>query len=284
MTTTGITTPSRLTRLPTIARAAGTAGASMVRRRNFVPGGVVLAYHDILADDVAPFEYAVSVRRFRQQLDVVDRMRLAVISLREMSQRFLDGQELTGRVAIVFDDALVGVHHLALPELAGRGWTATVLPVVDQMGRDPAWWPGSQRTMTWPELTEAIRNGVDIAAHGTTHSCLPCLRDQPLAEELGRARGKLTEVLGTEVDQFAYPYGHHDARVRDAVTAASYTTAYTFLNGRVMLGADSLLLPRLTMHQRLTAPLLAHQLSRLASDWPNFALDAFHPHPASDLR
>ncbi len=278
-----MSTSSRLTRLPALARAAERAAVATVRRHNSVPGGVVLAYHDILSDEASPFEYAVSLRRFRHQLDVVNRMRLAVISLREMSQRLVDGQDLTGRVAIVFDDALVGVHHLALPELADRGWPATLLPVVDQMGRDPAWWPGSQRTMTWLELTEAVHNGVDLAAHGTTHACLPCLGDQALAEELGRSRGELTQVLGREVDQFAYPYGHHDPRVRDAVKAASYTTAYTFINGRVMLGADAWLVPRLTMHQRLTAPLLAHQLSRLAADWPDPTRDVVHPHTAVEL-
>lgn len=277
-------TPTRgASRLPALARAAAAAAIFTARRRNTVPGGIVLAYHDILADDAAPFSYAVSISRFRQQLAVVARMRLAVISLREMSERLLNGEELTGRVAVVFDDALVGVHHLAVPELAARGWPSTVLPVVDQMGRDPAWWPGSQRTMTWPELAEAVRNGVDIAAHGTTHACLPCLADGPLAEELVRSRGRLTEVLGTEVNQFAYPYGHHDGRVRDAVRAASYTTGYTFLNGRVMLGGDSLLLPRLTMHQQLTAPKLAHQLSRLASDWPDTELPAVHQHVDADL-
>lgn len=36
----------------------------MIRERSTVAGAVVLAYHDVLADDAPPFEYAVSIRRF----------------------------------------------------------------------------------------------------------------------------------------------------------------------------------------------------------------------------
>lgn len=269
--------PDKFTRLPALARAAGTAGVAMIRRRNTVAGAVVLAYHDVLADDAPPFQYAVSIRRFRQQLDVVARMGLSVVSMREISERLLNGQDLTGRVAIVFDDAVVGVHHLALPELADRGWSATLLPVVDRMGCDPPWWPGSQRTLTWPELVEVVRNGIGLTAHGTTHACLACLDDRALAQELTGSRGILTELLGVDVSELAYPYGHHDARVRDAVHAAGYTTAYTFLNGRVQTGAQQLLLPRLTMHQGLTPPLFAHHLSRIGSDWPAIERPVWHP-------
>lgn len=268
----------RLSKLPTHGRAAGRATLAVLSRSSTSRGAAVLAYHDVLSDDAPHFEYAVSLGRFRQHLDVVSRLGLSVVSLQEISQRLLDGTDLTGLVAIVFDDALVGVHHLALPELAARGWRATLLPVVDQMGTDPPWWPGSQRTMTWPELIEAVHNGIDLAAHGTSHACLPCLADQPLTAELHASRGRLTDLLGVEVDQLAYPYGHHDERVRDAVRSAGYTTAYTFLNGRVSSGVPPLRLPRLTMHQRLSAPRLAHQLSRVATDWPRTDQPVVHPH------
>jgi len=268
----------RLRQLPARARAADTAALALLRHRSTVRGAVVLAYHDVLADDAAPFEYAVSLRRFRQQLDVVARMGLAVVTLDEISQRLLEGRDLTGRLAIVFDDALVGVHHRALPELAARGWPATLLPVVDRLGSDPPWWPGSQRTMTEPELVEAVRNGVRLAAHGTTHACLPCLSDRDLTAELGRSRGWLTELLGQDVAELAYPFGHHDARVRERARAAGYTTGYTFLNGRVVRGANPWRLPRLTMHQRLTAPLVAHHLARTADAWPHVEQPVVHPH------
>jgi len=142
----------------------------------------VLAYHDVVvADDVPSFSYAVSRSRLRQQLDVVARLGLTVVTLPELSYRRRTGQPLDGLVSIVFDDALVGVHHLGLGELAARGWPAT-LPVVERLGAEPAWWPGSQRTMTRAELVESVTAGMALVAHGSTHACpacLPCLPALP---------------------------------------------------------------------------------------------------------
>lgn len=117
----------------------------------------------------------MSRSRLRQQLDVVARLGLTVVTLPELSYRHRTGQPLDGLVSIVFDDALVGVHHLGLGELAARGWPATLLPVVQRLGAEPAWWPGSQRTMTRAELVESVAAGVTLTGHGSTHACLPCL-------------------------------------------------------------------------------------------------------------
>ena len=265
-------------RLARQVRPGLSAVAAAARRRSQVPGAVVLAYHDVLAAGGPLQQYAVSVRRLRQQLDVVSRLGLQPVTLRELSARLLARQDVSGLVAVVFDDALVGVHHLALPELAERGWPSTLHPVVDRLGAEPPWWPGSQRTMTWAELAEAAGAGVDLGGHGTTHACLPCLSDGPLGEELRRPRERLAELTGRAVDELAYPFGHHDARVRDAVREAGYRTAYTFLNGRVVPDLDAWRLPRITMHDGIGPLRLAHQLSRRAADWPRSDLDEVHEH------
>ncbi len=76
--------------------AAANAGLSAARRRSTIPGGVVFAYHDVLPTGAAPFEYAVSIDRLRQQLDLIERFGLTVIPMAEMSRRMIDGGDLTG--------------------------------------------------------------------------------------------------------------------------------------------------------------------------------------------
>ncbi len=132
--------------------------------------------------------------------------------------------------------------------------------------------------MTWDELEESVARGLDLSAHGTSHACLPCLTDAGLDRELRVPRERLEQAVGRAVDELAYPFGHHDARVRDAARAAGYTTAYSFLNGRVTGDADPWQLPRLTMHQGLTPARLVHQLSRRVQDWPPTQHPAVHPH------
>lgn len=260
------------------ASALVTAAVDTLRGRSRVPGAVVLAYHDVLTDDAPPFPYAVSLSRFRQHLGVVERLGLRVVSLQALADACRAGRDVTGQVAIVFDDALVGVHHLALPELAARGWPATLHPVVDRAGLEPPWWPGSQRTMTWRELQEAASGGVALAAHGTTHACLPCLPPTRLRGELHDAKARLDDLTGGPVLALAYPFGHHTPQVRAEAQEAGYTTGWTFLNGRVLSDVDAWRLPRLTMHQGLTAARLAWQLSRRAADWPDSSAPVVHPH------
>lgn len=270
------------TRAAGLARQAHAGLAAIraaARRRSSVPGAVVLAYHDVLPDGAPLQQYAVSLRRLRQHLAVVARLGLEVVPLRELSGRLVAGQDVSGCAAVVFDDALVGVHRLAVPELAARGWPSTLHPVVDRLGVEPTWWPGSQRTMSWEELAEAAAAGVDLGGHGTTHACLPCLGDRPLAEELRVPRERLEDLVGRPVDELAYPFGHHDPRVRDAVREAGYRTAYTFLNGRVVPDLDAWRLPRITMHEGIGPLRLAHQLSRRSSDWPRSDHDEAHEHP-----
>lgn len=270
-----------LVRVGRQARAGVSAVGAALVRRPVVPGAVVLAYHDVLPDGEPLMTYAVSVRRLRQHLAVVARLGLRVVPLRELAGALAAGEDVTGQVAVVFDDALLGVHRLAMPALAERGWPATLHPVVDRMGVDPPWWPGSQRTMTWDELAEAVQLGLELGGHGTTHACLPCLDDRELATELRAPRERLAEVGGRPVDELAYPFGHYDPRVRDAAREAGYRTAYTFLNGRVTPDADRWRLPRFTMHQGIDPFRLAHQLSRRARDWPANDPERVHPHDQS---
>lgn len=271
--------PPKVAALRAQLRAGAVAAADLVRPREHPAAAVVLAYHDIIDDDAAPFSYAVSLSRFRQHLTVLARLRLTVVPLGDLSRRRITGQPLHGLVSIVFDDALIGVHHLALPELADRGWAATLLPVLDRLGMDPPWWPGSQRTMTRAELAETAAAGVTLAGHGSTHACLVCLTAPALRNELVSARAGLTELGGRPVTELAYPFGHHDPRVRDAAQQAGYTTGYSFLNGRVGPASPLLWLPRLTMHQGVGPARLRHQLARRGSDWPEAHRSPVHgPH------
>jgi peptidoglycan/xylan/chitin deacetylase (PgdA/CDA1 family) len=268
---------SALAAVPRRARPVAAAAWSALTGRPAAPGAVVLAYHDVLPDDAAGFDYAVPLRRFRAHLEVVARCGLRVVSVSELAGRLASGLDVGGHVALAFDDALVGVHHHALPALAERGWPATLHPVVDRLGVDPPWWPGSRRTMTRSELAEALGNGVEVAAHGATHACLPCATDGQLTEELRRARDVLGDLAGRPPAVLAYPYGHHDRRVRGAARQEGFTTGWTFLNGRVGPGSDHWRLPRLTMHAGVGRARLAHQLARLADQWPDSSAAQVHP-------
>jgi peptidoglycan/xylan/chitin deacetylase (PgdA/CDA1 family) len=62
---------------------------------------------------------------------------------------------------------------------------------------------------------------VEVGAHSATHCDLRRCSDEELQHEVSGARGQLLARFG-QVDAFSYPFGRHDARVREAVGRAGY--------------------------------------------------------------
>ena len=262
-------------------RLSGPLGAAgrLATRRSPLGGGVVLAYHDVVAGSAVDGPWSVTAAQLRTHLDVVRRLGFRFAPLSELTGRALRGESVDGLAAVVFDDALAGVARHALPILHELEVPSTLMTVSTAWGAPPAWWPGSAPTMTRAELVEAVAHGVDLAAHTRTHQSLAALADRgpsaagELRDEVAGCRDQLENITGSPVDLFAYPFGHHTPAVREAVEEAGYTAAFTFLNGRVEPGLDALRLPRLTMGAHQSGPRLAYHLARAADSWPDHQLD-----------
>ena len=82
-------------------------------------------------------------------------------------------------------------------------------------------------TLTWEDLRLLAGTGViEIGSHTASHAHLTQLSDGELSRELGESKSAIEENLGRPCTTLAYPYGEHDARVRDATRAAGYTAAF----------------------------------------------------------
>jgi peptidoglycan/xylan/chitin deacetylase (PgdA/CDA1 family) len=239
-----------------------------------VRGAVILTYHDIGEDDASPVPYYLSPARLRAQLAQVQGIGTRFVGLGELVDALLAGDPLEGIAAVTFDDGLVGVHDHALPILAELGVPATVFVVSDRPGADdPPWYPGADRTMTGEELVEVAEAGVRLESHTRTHADLPTLDTPRLRDELAGSRAALEDVTGRPVRFLAYPFGHHDRRVRDVAEECGYEAAFTFLNGRVTRGLDRYRLPRLNMWSGQGRLRLAYHLARPSWSWGDHQLD-----------
>lgn len=254
------------------ARLGNLLGAvgQLVGHRRVPPAAVVLAYHDVLASgEPAPNPYTVAADALRSQLRLVRWLGFRLVELKVLTDRLLRGEDPAGLAAVCFDDALVGVYRHALPVLLAERVPATLLPVTTALGVAPTWWPSSARTMNRTELDEAVGAGLGIAAHTRTHRSLPDLDDASLAEELAGARAELADIAAAPVHVLAYPFGHHDGRVRAAARAAGYQAGFTFLNGTLTGAEDVFRLPRLTMGHRSGALRFGYHLTRPPASWPD---------------
>lgn len=229
---------------------------------------VVLAYHDIIADEDLPYEYAVRVSTFRHQLQLAQRWGYEFVHFSELNERLLRGESVAGLMAITFDDALVGVYRHALPVLVELGLPWTLLPVTDHLGVHPPWWEPAARTMTLDEIRAAVAAGAQLAGHSSTHLSLPQMSPTRVAAELLHSRELLSRWGGRQVQDFCYPFGHQNPWVRWQVRDSGYRSGWTFTNGRCHGGDDPFLYRRMAMTEELSGLRWAKFLLRPRWSWP----------------
>jgi peptidoglycan/xylan/chitin deacetylase (PgdA/CDA1 family) len=87
--------------------------------------------------------------------------------------------------------------------------------------------PPEYGPVSWEQLLEMERSGVEIGSHTVTHPILPNADNEQLQRELTDSRSRLESMLGHPVTLFCYPNGSYDARTREAVAQAGYKCAVT---------------------------------------------------------
>jgi peptidoglycan/xylan/chitin deacetylase (PgdA/CDA1 family) len=76
---------------------------------------------------------------------------------------------------------------------------------------------------------------------------LPSLTDTDLQWEIRRSKELLEDLLGVEINAFAYPYGGENARVRSAVARAGYKWAFSSQSG-LSFWDDPMQIKRVSVH------------------------------------
>jgi peptidoglycan/xylan/chitin deacetylase (PgdA/CDA1 family) len=99
--------------------------------------------------------------------------------------------------------------------------------------------------IAWAEAREMQANGIEIGSHTMTHPILTRVGDERLRLELRESKSRLEEALKRRIEQFCYPNGDYDERVRSEVALAGYSVAVTCVGGLNKRGSDPLALRRI---------------------------------------
>lgn len=88
--------------------------------------------------------------------------------------------------------------------------------------------------LTWEQIQEMSRNGIEIGGHTVTHPRLVHVTDEQLGSEIGGCKERIERMIDKAVYSFAYPNGEksdYDDKVKQIVRQAGYTSAtVSFLN------------------------------------------------------
>jgi peptidoglycan/xylan/chitin deacetylase (PgdA/CDA1 family) len=195
---------------------------------------MVLGYHRVAerADDmtVRPSTFAAHVGQL-----VADRELVPVVDLDHAVRNRPDGWPRRA-VALTLDDAWMDAHTNGLPVLAAAKIPATLYVSSGLLG--------SRDHMTRTQVREWADAGMTIGGHSRTHADLRGCNDADLEREIRGCREDLEDLLGVPVTGFAYPFGHVDRRVRNAVAAAGLTSAVSTRRGWARPDSDTLRIPR----------------------------------------
>ncbi len=194
----------------------------------------ILMYHRIRSEqcpvrDEEEARYAVSADAFTAQMEIISKLGLRGVSVRDFLAERGRGANANEVVVITFDDGNRSDYVHALPLLGKIGFSATFFVSTSRIGKDD----GLSEAM----IREMSDQGMEIGSHGMTHAFLTELGDAGLARECGESRAKLRSITGMEITAFAPPGGMIDSRVFSALEAHGYEVVCTSRFG--LNGIDS---------------------------------------------
>ena len=134
-------------------------------------------------------------------------------------KRFFPDRSFT----ITFDDGYQTVYQEAFPVLQRYGMSATVFLTVgrkeDETAKDRLPSLQGRPMLTWQQIREMQRGGIEFGAHTCTHPDLPRLSLKQSESEILGSKEIIENALGIPIPFFAYPYGRYDHRIRQIVQA-----------------------------------------------------------------
>ena len=147
------------------------------------------------------------------------------------------GRLPSGVAAITFDDGFSSLYEHAWPILRRLSLPAMVFLVAETLtptGKEIDWarCPPGTRTLTRDEILAMQEDGVTFGSHSYSHRDLTRLGEKECEDDLRASRELLEDVLGRRVPLLAYPFGHHDEKVRRAAQKAGFSHALSLPEGR----------------------------------------------------
>lgn len=231
----------------------------------------ILTYHSI---DGSGSVISTSPETFRCQMQCVHESSFNVVPLGELMRVVRERRQLPARpLVITFDDGYRNVRDAALPILRQYGFTATVFLITGYCGRHNDWpgqWAAIERRplLSWAEVAEMHEEGVEFGSHTATH---PDLTGIPLSQaeaEIQQSKAAIEDRLGAEVTTFCYPYGKHNAPIRELAQRDFHSACSTRL-GQVSHNFDPYLLKRVEMYYFSNLTLFRAMLANRANWYLN---------------
>lgn len=169
----------------------------------------ILLFHAL---DNSPSNIAFSPKSFEKAMYTLYLAGYQTLDLSTISKYLQENKVFPkNSFVITFDDGYKSVYEQAFPILQKYNFTATIFITVGKTKPVTAFerLPSMQgRTMlSWQEIKLMQAANITIGSHTLTHPNLTKLSKAEQTTEIYNSKIMIEDILGTEVNSFAYPYG-----------------------------------------------------------------------------
>jgi peptidoglycan/xylan/chitin deacetylase (PgdA/CDA1 family) len=209
----------------------------------------VLLYHSVRNEPTPGYEHwETSLEQLRTQLDQLAALGREVVSLDTYARWLRDpGVALPLRpVVITFDDGFANVLDV-VPLLLERACPITLFVPTAYVGGESDWLEPRfrRRMLTWSQIVDLDRSGIEIGSHAHMHRPIDTLRGAELRADVAQSRRLIEDRLGHACASFAYPHGYSSHAVRRVVENAGFTQACAVNDAMSGQGDDPMAVARL---------------------------------------
>lgn len=246
--------------------------AGVLPRRHGVP---ILMYHRVPPVDQCtthPY-YCTNTAApvFEQQIQFLKERGYKTVGVTEAFQAVQAPPSDEKVVALTFDDGYLDFYTHAFPILSQYGFTATIFLPTAYIGDSALRFKGFD-CLTWGQVRELRRAGMNFGSHTVTHPQLRDVEHEQLRREVSESKHDIEDQLGEATTAFAYPYAFPEtdlkfvSRLRQVLLESGYREGVSTVLGRVMRSSDPLFMGRLPANSHDDLPFFRAKLEG-GYDW-----------------
>jgi len=192
----------------------------------------------------------IAAPKFREQMEAIRESKIPVVPLSQVMEwkkgRANIPQEC---IVITMDDGWVGVYTYAFPILKEMGFPFTVYLYKNYVNI-------GGRSMTWAQIKEMMQHGCEVGSHSVSHEALTRKAgrteeqyQQWLISEIQDSKTFLeTNLPGTKITSFAYPFGNHNDEIAALTLQLGYENGVTVNSSKVAHDTPDAKLGRYIIH------------------------------------
>ena len=218
----------------------------------------ILMYHHVreLPKNTSAFlrTLTVSADAFEAQMTYLAQNGYHTVYFSDLVAWFDRGAALPDKpIIITFDDGWIEQYEVAYPILRKHCLVAAFFPPTN-------WVNTSKLTMTWAQIEEMSKGGMEFGSHTVNHYLLTGQTAEQITRQLENSRKTLEGHVRLPIAALAYPGGAYNAAVASLVEKAGYGAAVGVGAGVIHKAEERFKLHRVTVNYADTVAVFAARL------------------------